>query len=53
MAPNMKAALSASLKAEDAAVKNRFDQADKILGETTKSVEVADPRTLSEVCDHD
>jgi hypothetical protein len=51
MAPNMKAALSASLKAEDAAVKNRFDQADKILGETTKSVEVAAPAIVPVVRD--
>jgi hypothetical protein len=51
MAPNMKAALSASLKAEDAAVKNRFDRADSILGETAKSEEVAAPAIVPVVRD--
>lgn len=37
----MKAALSASLKAEDAAVKSRFDRADAILGQGKNSEEVA------------
>jgi hypothetical protein len=39
MAREMKKALAASLMAEDKAVKNRFDQADKILGETAKAQE--------------
>jgi hypothetical protein len=51
MAPNMKAALSASLLAEDKAVRDRFDQADKILGETTQSVEMAAPAIVPVVRD--
>jgi hypothetical protein len=43
MAGEMKKALAASLMAEDKAVRNRFDRADTILGETTKSAEVSAP----------